>query len=145
LSSLFSLKNGWTQRSLKHEAKLRVKNKNSKHSDVKLRLAFLASLRSAFFNENKEDNFLVTLSARANPRSERGQLIVPFNSAKNCQLVILFFSLLGITWALGVFLVNVETTFVAYLFTITNSLQGRNIAACEPWQISHARATAFQR
>ena len=41
----------------------------------------------------------------------------------------LFSSLLGITWGLGVFFVNVETTFVAYLFTITNSLQGKNMIA----------------
>ncbi len=43
-------KNGWVERSLMREAKLRVKNKNFKYFDGKLRFAFLASLRSAIFS-----------------------------------------------------------------------------------------------
>ena len=38
------------------EAKLRVKNQNSKDFDAKLRFALLATLRSAIFSEIEDDN-----------------------------------------------------------------------------------------
>ena len=33
-------------------------------------------------------------------------------------------SLLGVTWVFGLLYVNTNTTFMAYIFTVTNSLQG---------------------
>jgi len=44
----------------KRKAKQRVKNKNLKYFDAKLRFTLLASLRSAIFSEIKLNNKLVT-------------------------------------------------------------------------------------
>ena len=41
--------------------------------------------------------------------------------------VCLLVSILGVTWISGIFYINQETIFFAYLFAITNSLQGLSI------------------
>jgi len=74
-------KNGWAKRSKKREAKLRVKNKNLRYFDAKLRFALLASLRSAIFIEIKMNKLLVTLPARV----KNGQKI-----KKNDSFLIFF-------------------------------------------------------
>ena len=51
-------------KSKKCEAKLRVKNRNFKVIDAKLRASLFASLRSAFFSVIQVDNLLVINPAR---------------------------------------------------------------------------------
>ena len=63
----------------KREAKLRVKNKDSKDIDAKLRFALSASLRSAIFSEIEV----------VNPCRERDQLFSHLNLSKKESLSIL--------------------------------------------------------
>ena len=41
--------------------------------------------------------------------------------------VCLLLSILGVTWIFGVFYINQDTVFFAYLFAVTNSVQGFSI------------------
>ena len=50
--------NGWTKRSKKREAKLRIKTFQILIFDAKLRFALFASLRSAIFSEINLDSLL---------------------------------------------------------------------------------------